>query len=215
MPRSMYPSIFIFQPFPSNSSHKFKRFLVVRYFSWITYLLCVSNSSLPVHWPLLDCHWFEFNGFKWVNCVKQCLDFLVFRIPFTTPRCLFMAKSDDHHMPSRTSYHHPALYFSSSVIFLLVDACVGLNWILVSFLSHVNKNIIHSFISWIVNSRQYNNGLDCLSQCQCQSWIYIVQSHEASLLHCVLSGNVEIRSSSTVVGNDLCWWSSAMIIHGL
>ena len=48
--------------------------------------------------------------------------------------------------PSRTSYH-PALCFSSSVIFLLVDACVGLNWLLVSFLSHVNKkkNIIHSF----------------------------------------------------------------------
>ena len=37
------------------------------------------------------------------------------------------------------------LCFSSSVIFLLVDACVGLNWLLVSFLSHVNKNIIHSF----------------------------------------------------------------------
>jgi len=31
-------------------------------------------------------------------------------------------------------------------IFLLVDACVGLNWLLVSFLSHVNKNIIHSYI---------------------------------------------------------------------
>ena len=29
----------------------------------------------------------------------------------------------------------------------LVDACVGLNWLLVSFLSHVNKNIIHSFIA--------------------------------------------------------------------
>ena len=29
---------------------------------------------------------------------------------------------------------------------LLVDACVGLNWLLVSFLSHVNKNTIHSFI---------------------------------------------------------------------
>ena len=40
----------------------------------------------------------------------------------------------------------PALCLSSSVIFLLVDACVGLNWLLVSFLSHVNKNIIHSFI---------------------------------------------------------------------
>ena len=48
-------------------------------------------------------------------------------------------------LPSRTSYH-PALIFSSSVIFLLVDACVGLNWLLVSFLSHVNKNIIHSFM---------------------------------------------------------------------
>jgi len=47
-------------------------------------------------------------------------------------------------LPSRTSYH-PALCFSSSVIFLSVDACVGLNWLLVSFLSHVNKNI-HSFI---------------------------------------------------------------------
>ena len=47
-------------------------------------------------------------------------------------------------LPSRTSYH-PALCFSSSVIFLLVDACVGLNWILVSFLSHVNKKH-HSFI---------------------------------------------------------------------
>ena len=35
-------------------------------------------------------------------------------------------------LPSRTSYH-PALCFSSSVIFLLVDACVGLNWLLVSF----------------------------------------------------------------------------------
>jgi len=43
--------------------------------------------------------------------------------------------------------YHPALCFSSSVIFLLVDACVGLNWLLVSFfLSHVHKNIIHSFI---------------------------------------------------------------------
>ena len=41
--------------------------------------------------------------------------------------------------------HTDALCFSSSVIFLLVDACVGLNWLLVSFLSHVNKNIIHSF----------------------------------------------------------------------
>ena len=48
-------------------------------------------------------------------------------------------------LPSRTSYH-PASCFSSSVIFLLVDACVGLNWLLVSFLSHVNKNIIHSFV---------------------------------------------------------------------
>ena len=48
-------------------------------------------------------------------------------------------------LPSRTSYH-PALCFSSSVIFLLVDACVGLDWLLVSFLSHVNINIIHSFI---------------------------------------------------------------------
>ena len=37
------------------------------------------------------------------------------------------------------------LCFSSSVIFLLVDACVGLNWLLVSFLSHVNKKH-HSFI---------------------------------------------------------------------
>ena len=46
-------------------------------------------------------------------------------------------------LPLWTSYH-PALCFSSSVIFLLVDACVGLNWLLVSFLSHVNKNIIHS-----------------------------------------------------------------------
>ena len=35
-------------------------------------------------------------------------------------------------LPSRTSYH-PALCFSSSVIFLLVDACVGLNWLIVSF----------------------------------------------------------------------------------
>jgi len=31
-----------------------------------------------------------------------------------------------------------ALCFSSSVIFLLVDSCVGLNWFLVSILSHVN-----------------------------------------------------------------------------
>ena len=40
-----------------------------------------------------------------------------------------------------------ALCFSSSVIFLLVDACVGLNWLLVSFLSHVNKKH-HSFIHY-------------------------------------------------------------------
>jgi len=38
------------------------------------------------------------------------------------------------------------LIFHIRSIFLLVDACVGLNWLLVSFLSHVNKNIIHSFI---------------------------------------------------------------------
>ena len=38
------------------------------------------------------------------------------------------------------------LVHPTSVIFLLVDACVGLNWLLVSFLSHVNKNIIHSFM---------------------------------------------------------------------
>ena len=44
-----------------------------------------------------------------------------------------------------------ALCFSSSVIFLLVDACVGLNWLLVSFLSHVNKNIIHSFIHLFIS----------------------------------------------------------------
>ena len=54
-------------------------------------------------------------------------------------------------LPSRTSYH-PALCFSSSVIFHLVDACVGLNWLLVSFLSHVNKNIIHSFIHSFIHS---------------------------------------------------------------
>jgi len=36
--------------------------------------------------------------------------------------------------------------------FLLVDACVGLNWLLVSFLSHVNKNIIHSFIHSFIHS---------------------------------------------------------------
>ena len=57
-----------------------------------------------------------------------------------------------HGLPSRTSYH-PALCFSSSVIFFLVDACVGLNWLLVSFfLSHVNKNIIHSFIHSFIHS---------------------------------------------------------------
>jgi len=42
---------------------------------------------------------------------------------------------DPSEMPSRTSYH-PALCFSSSVIFLLVDTCVGLNWLLVSFFYH-------------------------------------------------------------------------------
>ena len=35
---------------------------------------------------------------------------------------------------------------------LLVDACVGLNWILVSFWSHVNKIIIHSFIHSFIHS---------------------------------------------------------------
>ena len=50
------------------------------------------------------------------------------------------------HASTKRKMYHPALCFSSSVIFLLVDACVGLNLLLVSFLSHVNKNIIHSFI---------------------------------------------------------------------
>ena len=54
-------------------------------------------------------------------------------------------------MLSRTSLC--VLCFSSPVIFRLVDACVyGLNWLLVSFLSHVNKNIIHSFIHSFINS---------------------------------------------------------------
>ena len=48
--------------------------------------------------------------------------------------------------PARQRAIITLLCFSSSVIFLLVDACLGLNWLLVSFLSHVNKNIIHSFI---------------------------------------------------------------------
>ena len=61
-----------------------------------------------------------------------------------------------------------ALCFSSSVIFLLVDACVGLNWLLVSFLSHVNKNIIHSSSAfnshlWVSGSRQIDGV--CISLC--------------------------------------------------
>ena len=59
-----------------------------------------------------------------------------------TPNMKFLASP----VPDLRTSYHPALCFSLSVIFLLVDACVGLNWLLVSFLSHVNKNIIHSFI---------------------------------------------------------------------
>jgi len=44
--------------------------------------------------------------------------------------------------PSPDMPHPFTHYIYISVIFLLVDACVGLNWLLVSFLSHVNKNII-------------------------------------------------------------------------
>ena len=36
-----------------------------------------------------------------------------------------------------------------------VDACVGLNWLLVSFLSHINKNIIHSIISHSILPSQW------------------------------------------------------------
>ena len=61
-------------------------------------------------------------------------------------------------LPSRTSLC--ALCFSSPVIFLLVYACVGLNWLLVSFLSHVNKNIIHLFMSHF----RWNPHLDTIEQ---------------------------------------------------
>jgi len=48
-------------------------------------------------------------------------------------------------LPSRTSLC--ALCFSSPVIFLLVDTCVGLNWLLVSFYHTLIKtSFIHSFI---------------------------------------------------------------------
>jgi len=55
-------------------------------------------------------------------------------------------------LPSRTSYR-PALCFSSSVIFLLVDACVGLNCVLVSFFNHtlIKTSFIHSFC-WTVST---------------------------------------------------------------
>jgi len=51
-------------------------------------------------------------------------------------------------LPSRTSYH-PALCFSSSVIFLLVNACVGLNSLLVIVFDHtlIKSLFIHSVIT--------------------------------------------------------------------
>jgi len=59
-------------------------------------------------------------------------------------------------MLSRTSLC--VLCFSSPVIFRLVDACVyGINWLLVSFLSHVNKNIIHSFIHSFIHKFGYHH----------------------------------------------------------
>ena len=48
-------------------------------------------------------------------------------------------------LPSQTP-HHPAFCFSFSLSFL-VDACVGLNWLSASFLSHVNQiKSNHSFM---------------------------------------------------------------------
>jgi len=56
-------------------------------------------------------------------------------------------------LSSRTSYH-PALCFSSSVIFLLVDVCVGLNWLLVSFFYHtlIKTSFIHSLTHSFIHS---------------------------------------------------------------
>jgi len=49
--------------------------------------------------------------------------------------------------------------------------CVGLNWLLVSFLSHVNKNIIHSFIHSGVHPVRFliSQLLDCSGQVECDA----------------------------------------------
>jgi len=60
-------------------------------------------------------------------------------------------------LPTRTLYRS-AFCFSFFCYFLLVDACVGLNWRSASFWSHGNKTLIYSYIHvrivllvWIVN----------------------------------------------------------------
>ena len=84
---------------------------------------------------------------KIYNYIRQLRN--VYMCIFNTNFCIMEISSSQTAAP---------LCFSSSVIFLLVDACVGLNWLLVSFLSHVNKNIIHLFTNGL--SGLQRNGSD-------------------------------------------------------
>ena len=54
-------------------------------------------------------------------------------------------------LPSRTSYHS-ALCLVLPLYLLLVDACVGLNWLLVSFFYHMLIKFIHPFIQSFIQS---------------------------------------------------------------
>jgi len=47
--------------------------------------------------------------------------------------CVIVNVIEKQFLTRTKSMHKNILCFSSSVIFLLVDACVGLNWLLVSF----------------------------------------------------------------------------------
>jgi len=55
--------------------------------------------------------------------------------------------------PSRTPYR-PAFCFSFFVIFL-VDACVGLNWLLAGFFYHTLNKSNHSFIHSFIHSFKF------------------------------------------------------------
>ena len=105
-------------------------------------------------------------------------------------------------LPSRTSYH-PALCFSSSVIFLSVDACQDLTGFQLVFYHTLIKNIIHSFIHRLYSLMYLQTYIQLTTPCTYRPTWYAYFVIQYRVCSSVSHESVVVKTESMVIFANL------------